>query len=297
MATGTYGNRRPSDVSIDDIEMYYTYTPNRETLSTDVFSLTVSDVLTEITNPTISGTPLGGLYNMTLPSTIFNEVGIYTIFIRPRQIQTVIEDCGVLSALPDVKGIVLDTNRTELQEISERLNNNGLVGYRVEYFNEDNTKRRNFYRVVTSSNRAEPITENVSNTTQTSVRYRFNDAGSLLFLTLTPSSATNVKPNATPFIGEPNQNIYLINTYFNPITIEVELTEYSMETLSIGIFGEQTRAIEEGLITYYDDDRNIFAQYDLYEILDENDTPIFEVKQKRVNIDETKDFESIIDQA
>jgi len=50
---------------------------------------------------------LGGLYNLTLPSTEFNNLGIYTLMLRPAQIRTSITDCGVLSALPNVRGIII----------------------------------------------------------------------------------------------------------------------------------------------------------------------------------------------
>ena len=51
---------------------------------------------------------LGGLYNMTLPKTIFNQKGFYTIYIRPAQIRLKIEDCAELATYPDVKGLVFN---------------------------------------------------------------------------------------------------------------------------------------------------------------------------------------------
>ena len=33
MATGNYGTIRPADVSVEDVEMFYSYTPNRESLA------------------------------------------------------------------------------------------------------------------------------------------------------------------------------------------------------------------------------------------------------------------------
>ena len=47
---------------------------------------------------------------LSLTATEFNQLGIYTLYIRPAQIRTSITDCSVLSALPNVKGIVIDTN-------------------------------------------------------------------------------------------------------------------------------------------------------------------------------------------
>ena len=39
MSVGLYGNVRPADVSVNDIEIFYTYAVNRETASGDVFRI------------------------------------------------------------------------------------------------------------------------------------------------------------------------------------------------------------------------------------------------------------------
>ena len=59
--------------------------------------------------------------------------------IRPAQIRTVITDCGVLSSLPNVKGIVVDLNNVPSQ-YRNKFVNQGLVGFRVEYLNPDGTE-------------------------------------------------------------------------------------------------------------------------------------------------------------
>ncbi len=74
---------------------------------------------------------LGGLYNLKLPADQFNKLGIYTLMIRPAQIRTLITDCGVLSSLPNVKGIVIDLNNVPTQ-YKNKFVNQGLVGFRVE---------------------------------------------------------------------------------------------------------------------------------------------------------------------
>jgi hypothetical protein len=295
MATGYFGNIRPTDISITDIDIFYTYSPDRVTQSLTVYRLEASDVLTELNEPTDEGTSIfGGMYNLKLPSDIFNNLGIYNIIIRPKQIKTTITDCGVLSAIPSVKGILIDTTLPELADISDKLGNNGLVGYRIEYFEDNGDKTRGVFRIVTSANRVEPVNENINNTTQTSVRYRFNDTSNLLFLTLTPSTAASVKPNSTPFIGSANQEILLINTQFNPVMLEVELVENTLDTLAIGIFGEQIRSAEDGIVTYYDKNRLIYKQFDTFELRDDFQKLLYEAKLKRTTIDESKDFDNII---
>ena len=154
MATGSYGTIRPADVSPEDVEIILNFTPSRD--ETNNFVLTKLDapsILKPYFNNADTGGNanvelLGGLYNLTLPSDVFNKIGIYTLYIRPAQIRTTILDCGVLSALPNVKGIVIDLNAVPVN-YRNKFVNQGLVGFRVEYLNSDGTKVPNFFRLVT----------------------------------------------------------------------------------------------------------------------------------------------------
>lgn len=297
MAIGVYGTVRPSDVSIDDIEMYYNYIPNRNTSNNDMFTLDPNDMLDYCylpdDDPNIGATSLlEGLYNLTIPASIFNETGIYTIFIRPKMISLTIADCSVLSALPTVKGIVI--NSADLPEALRT--NNALQGHRIEYVNNDGSKLRNTVRYVVTSNKVSVTTENIGNSSQKAQRYRFDDAGTQIFLQLTPSSASDTKPNATPFIGTIGQTILISNTYFTPLAIEIELSENTIDTLSELIAGEQIKDVNNGILTYYDKNRVITKQFNLYEVKDDiTDVPLYEVKEKRENIDNTQDFNTVIE--
>jgi hypothetical protein len=296
MAIGTYGIVRPSDVAIEDINMYYNYVPNRETLSTVMYTLNPTEILSYNTLPDseqIVGSQnlLEGLYNLKLPATIFNQLGIYTIYIKPKNYTTVIVDCSVLSSLPSIKGIVLDltTLPSNLQA------NNALQGYRVEYINADGSKLRNVVRYVATANKAVPISENVGNTNQKAIRYRFDDAGTLMFLQLTPSSSSDVKPNVLPFIGNPGQTIILSNTFFNPVVIEIDMVQNTIDTLANILAGNQVKDVQNGILTYYDENNVITNQFNLFEIKDDvTNVPLYEVKQKRDNIDETQNFNDVI---
>lgn len=296
MATGTYGNLRAADISINDLDMFYTFSATREDNSNEVFRLDPTILLQQLLMPQteqVGGEDnlLGGLYNLILPASTFNQLGYYTIFIRPKQIRTIITDCGVLSALPTVKGIVLDSNQLP----TELTTNGALEGYRIEYINDDGTKLRNTVRYVVTSNKAIPVTENIGNTSQTAVRYRFDDSGSLLFLQLTPASASNVKPNVSPFIGKPNQSIYMYNTNVNPLTVEVEFVENTIDTVIDVVAGEQIKDVKRGILTNYDENRNILKQFDLFEIDDDiSDDALYEVKEKRDVIDSSQNFDEII---
>lgn len=300
MATGNYGIVRPSDVSPEDVEIILHYTPSRD-LTTD-FTLTQLDSIQYLrpyySNASIGGTNtelLGGLYNLTLPADQFNALGIYTLYLRPAQIRTIINDCGVLSSSPNTKGIIINIQDVP-SEFRNKFTNQGLVGFRVEYLNDNGTKVPNFFRIITSNFYCEPVTQNLVNTSQKSVRYRYSEGSTnLMFCTLTPSSSPTTRPNATPFIGAPAQNIIITNTFFNPAVVEVEIVEHDASTLAIALYGNQTKSLEDGIYTIYDPGNNIYRQYNLYEIRDQYNELLYEVRQDRGdNIDFSKNFANII---
>ena len=181
MATGTYGTIRPADVSPEDVEIILNYTPSRD--DTDNFLLTKLDSTAILKpyfcNDSTGGNTgievLGGLYNLKLPADTFNNLGIYTIFIRPAQIRTTILDCGVLSALPTVRGLVIDLNAVPSQ-YRNKFVNQGLVGFRVEYLNPDGTKIPNFFRIITSSFFCEPVIQNLTNTDGIAIAESYEDS-------------------------------------------------------------------------------------------------------------------------
>jgi hypothetical protein len=301
VATGNYGTIRSADVSPDDVEIILNYTPSRD--ETDNFVLTKLDAKSILRpyfhNATTGGNSgveiLGGLYNLKLPADQFNKLGIYTLYIRPAEIRTKITDCGVLSSLPNVKGIVIDLNNVPSQ-YRNKFVNQGLIGFRVEYLNSDGTKIPNFFRIITSSFYCEPVIQNLTNTSQKAIRYRYVESTSnLLFCTLSPSSSPTNKPSATPFIGQPDQNIIITNTFFNPITTEVEIVEHDISTLAIALYGNQTKSIDDGIYTIYDSDNNIYKQYNLFEVRDQFNELLYEVRQDRNNnIDFSKSFNNIV---
>jgi len=297
MATGNYGTIRPADVSVQDIEMFYSYTPNRESInSVDLIPLNPIDVLVPATNPNNVTEIFGGLYTLKLPTAIFGTKGFYNIIIRPRQIRTTIQDCSVLVDNQDVKGIVFDINQIPL-DLQNRFENGNLVGYRVEYLKEQTgtgqDKIQNLYRIITSNNRALPITQSQGNS-NASVAYTFNDNSTSVFCTVSPSSAPSIKPNAIPFIGNPQQSVIITNTFFDPVMLEIEMVEFDDETLAYALFSNQTKSLEDGIYTIYNFGNQIYRQYNLYEVKDQfTGKPLFEVREQKFTIDPTKDFDDI----
>jgi hypothetical protein len=294
MAIGTIGNIRPSDVNIEDIEIIYTFSPNRQTEPTVIGTLDAEDIISEINLE--DDTLVNGLYNIRLDPETFDQVGIYNIYIKPKEYKLKISNCGVLSTISSVRGVIINGN--DISGISTRFANNGLVGYRIEYFDSEGNKIRNLFRVITSSNRCLPEEGNNNSPQQTSTRYRFSDSESsnLVFLTVTPSTPTNVRPNLIPYIGSPNQDIVITNTFFSPILLEVELTEHDIETLALGIYGDQSKSKIDGILTYYDKDGNIYKQFDVFETENAEGVIDYEVKLERDSIDTSKDLGDILNE-
>lgn len=302
MANGTYGIVRPADISPSDVEIFYSYTPSRNRQGGPLQKLNSNEVLIRLDNPNksqsnVSGFEVfGGMYTLKLPVSVFGNKGFYSIIIKPVEIRTKIVDCGVLSSFPDTKGLLFDL-ATIPSDFVNRFENNGLIGYRIEYLNtlpSADAKINNFFRVITSNNRAEPVNQNLTNSSQKAIRYRFNDNSTLTFCTVSPASAPSIKPNAIPNIGEPNQQVIITNTFFNPIMLEVEMVQHDVETLAFALFGNQSKSLEDGIYTIYNLNNEIYAQYNLYEIKDRfSGTPLFEIREQKTSIDFSKSFANI----
>jgi hypothetical protein len=303
MAVGSYGIVRPADVSPDDVEILYHYSANRiSTTGVTLKKLTSNQVLTPVLHNSATTTDiqapnneiLGGLYNLQLNASDFSNLGIYTLYIRPKQIRTTVMDCGILASLPSVRGVVIDLSNVPSAD-RNKFTPQGLVGYRIEYINpNDNKKLPNFYKIVTSSFYCTPVTANLNTTTQKSVRYQYSEgATNFMFLTVTPSSAPSNKPNTVPFIGSPGQKIILSNTFFNPTTIQIDMVEHDASTLANALYGNQTKAVSPGIYTIYDKENNIYRQYNLFEIKDDFNETLYEVRENRLDIDETLNFDTI----
>lgn len=303
MSVGAYGIVKGSDVSPNDVEIFYHFVENRLSSSVVTFKkLNSNDILTPLyhnnqtidDNNAINNELIGGLYNLKLTSDDFSNLGVYTLYIRPKQIRTVITDCGVLSSLPSVRGIVIDLSNVNSDD-RNKFTNQGLIGYRVEYINSSDSKKiPNLFRIVTSSFYCTPVVTNLTTTTQKTIRYQYSDSvTNLLFLTLTPSSSPSNKSNVIPFIGQPNQKILISNTLFNPKMIEIEMVEHDSSTLANALYGNQSKSIDNGIYTIYDKNNNIYKQYNLFEIKNDYGDSLFEVREQRNEIDETLTLENI----
>ena len=298
----TYGNVKSAFINPQkDVEIFYHYRPtlNSEDVSYKNFKK-IEDVSSVFTTVEIedsaknaNGEPfpnaiLPGIYNLSLPVNIFGRKGFYTVFIRPKEIYCTITDVGALGAYPDVRGIILDMNNIDNDRAM--FGNDNLVGYRIEYL-DTNLERQDYYRLITSNNFAEPITQNLTSSNTNSNAYRFNESGTLAFLTLSPSTGPSFKASSKPYIGTPNQTIIISNTKFDPVCLRIEICENDFDTIATSIDGNQVRSLDTGLLTTYNDDMEIFKQFEFYTLKDNyNKNAKFEVKKRRTdNIDNSID--------
>lgn len=303
-ATNTYGIVRPPLITAEDVDIFYNYRPTRNTDDaryayfiqhpnpSEIFSNGQMEV-------PVSGTTdlrLPGMYSLKLPVSIFGRIGFYTVFIRPRELYCKIQDVGVLSAYSDIRGIVVDTNT--LTNGRSLFMDDGLTGYRVEYYNYEDggLKRQQYYRIVTSSNLCEPVSQNLTSANTNNNGYRFSNSGSLSFLTVTPSTSPSFRPNAIPYIGVPNQTIALINTKFDPVCLEINIVEHDIETVSTMLEGDVIRNLENGRITHYNKNGEIYLQQEMFTIKNNyTTTNIAEVRHNvNDNIDNSLDYNEII---
>ena len=302
----TYGIVKPSLVNIaTDVEIWYHYRPSRSSEDPDFKNFrkidNVEALLSKSTieqdDARINNTDLLGMYQLKLPVATFGRKGIYTIYIKPKEYLFVIKDIGALSAYPDIRGIVID-KQDYSQDYQFLFENDNLVGYRVDYFstnNDDGFKREPYYRIVTSNNKCEPMSQNLTTANSNSNGYRFNDSGTLIFLTVTPSTGPDFKGNIKPYIGTPNQRITVSSTGFDPIMIEVEMVEHDIETLSIMQEGNVVRNLDNGRVSHYNFDNEIYKQYEFFTVKDNyTNKSVAEVKMdKSGNIDNSLDINEL----
>lgn len=283
MSSGIFGSIRPAKIDpVRDAEMFYHYRPTRSTDDEDFKgykTLDAGECL--IAAVTEDSDKINGVYDLRLPLDKFNQKGFYSIYIRPKEIAAQIVDVSVLASYPDVKGIVF--NLETLGGIMD------LTGYRVEFGDANVT------RIIKSCNRCEPVTVSVGDGYPKATRYNLTDSSSqYVFCTVTPSSAPTYKPNAYPYIGVPGESVTICNTLFTPKLIEVELVDHDADTITYMLEGDQARDRDHGIITTYNEDHEIYQQYDYYTIKSKLGQALYDIKRKRDVIDTTQSHDNVM---
>lgn len=310
----TYGIVKPSVVRPEnDVDIWYRYTPSRSTNDPiyDKFTKVSSDDVStmfksaemdddSLAETSLKDKKLPGMYNLSLPASIFSSVGFYTVYIKPKELLCQIKDVGALAAFPETRGIVVDLDDFGGDERSLFKDDN-LTGYRIEYFDSTTEggalERQDYYRLVTSSGLCEPVSQNLTSSNTNSAGYRYNQSANLAFLSLSPNVSPTFKGSTQkPFIGSPSQTIAITNTKFDPVCLEIEICKNDFDTLTTVLTGNQIRSLDNGLLTTYNENGEIFNQYEMYTVKDSytrND--IYDVKKKKEgNIDHSVDYVNII---
>ena len=287
MAVGLYGTKKLADITAEDADILFAFSPTREQVGEATFqplynSVTENDLLKMI--------GADGMYKLRLPASTFNQTGFYSVLIKPKTFQTTIRDCSYVVTENEAgvqiskKGIVIPA--------SQFRKTNSLVGWIIEYFNKDGVKVKNTHKVVTSSDLVSPAVNNntVNNGSNT---YVLDAGGSDLFLTLTPDEGSIVSGQKAGEIGTSGQDILITNSYFDPVHLEVEMVEHNVQTLSYALFGNTTRDNDSGVLTYFDELGNIYRQYNLYTRKKQFGQGSVDVRELRTDIDPNQDFENI----
>ena len=290
MAVGTYGAVKLADVDFNDVDVLYAYAPNRESLGDIQFQPLYNSVTNNEFRKMLGA---DGGYKLRLPANTFNRLGFYLIQIRPKVFQTQIVDCSFVITNNDQeiqvskKGIVIP--KLQFQSTGS------LVGYQIEYFDDNGVKIKNFHRIITSSDLVS-VNPNNNTTNASSTTYVLDDGGNQLFLTLTPDEASLITNEVSSDLGKSGQQILLSNTFFDPVMIEVEMVDQSIKTLSYALYGQSTRDLETGVYSIFNEEGNLYKQYNLLtrkKLFEEGN---IDVKEERTNIDRSQTFFNISQQ-
>lgn len=258
MAVGIYGTKKLADIDYNDLDILYAFAPNRETVTNNQLNPLF---------PTISSSDFtkmfgaDGAYKLKLPASTFNQLGFYVVLIKPKTFETNIIDCSfiVTETNEDIqisrKGIVIP--KLQFQGTGS------LIGYQIEYFDDNGIKIKNFHKIITGSDPVSPAQNSNQQIAGSTTSYSLNDNGDSLFLTLTPDEISLISNTARADLGKAGQKILISNTFFDPIMLEIEMVDQTVKTLSYGIFGNSTRDMETGLFSIFDENNNLYKQYNL----------------------------------
>ena len=275
-------------VSKDDIDCLYAYSPSNEVTG----NMVLKPLYSQMTNADFQKM-LGadGVYRMRLPATLFNELGFYTVLIKPKSFELQIQDCSVIVSTSagqttiSQKGIVIPNIQIN--------GGQSLVGYQIEYFDNNGVKIKNFFKIIASSDRVS-VSTNTNTANPIQKTYVLDPNGASLFLTVTPDEGGSISSSQSVNIGSAGQTIILSNTFFDPVLVEVEMVDQDIKTLSYGVFGNSQRDLETGIYTVFDENNNIYKQYNIGSIKKVTSNGIIEFKEERSNSNLNQTFSNLL---
>lgn len=286
MSSGVFGSVRPARITpASDVEIFYYYAPSAGETASDFNgykTLNAADCLVRANMNDDENTIIDGLFKLRLPLDQFNRKGIYTVYIRPKEIKATIADVSVLASYPDVKGVVFNADNIGVTD---------LTGYRMEF----GSAYTYTTRLIKSCNRCEPVIVNTADGYPKSTRYNITDgSSSFVFCTVSPSASPSFRPNASPYIGEPGVEVILANTLFSPKVLQIEMVDHDADTISYMLEGDQVNDRDNAIITTYNDAHDIYHQTDYYVLKDKLGNPAYTVKKKRESIDSNQSYDNVI---
>jgi hypothetical protein len=287
MAVGFYGNVKLSDCDFNDVDIFYSFSPNRETLG-DAQMIPLFDSITNNEFRKMLG--VDGSYKLRLPAAIFNQLGNYLVLIRPKSFETNIVDCSYV-VTSDQNEIQISKKGRVIPKLQFQ-STGSLIGYQIEYFDDNGVKIKNLHRIVTSSDLVS-VSSNSTNVNPSSVSYILDPTGNNLFLTLTPDEVSLITKEQKPDLGKAGQRIIISNTFFDPVMIEVEMVDQNIKTLSYGVFGNAVRDTGTGVFSIFDENNNLYKQYNLLTRKNQFSNAILDVKEERSNINLNQNFGNI----
>lgn len=287
MSVGVYGSRRSANPSGNDVDILYAFSPSREELGDLQFTPLYGSV-TEAEFRSILGADGG--YKLRLPASIFNKLGFYLVLIKPKSFRTQIVDCSFVVTNNDTeiqiskKGIVIP--KLEFQT------SGSLIGYQIEYFDDNGNKIKNFHRIITSSDIVSVSTNN-NNSNANSTSYVLNPNGNNLFLTLTPDEASLISNEQKADLGSAGQSILISNTFFDPTMVEVEMVNQTMETLSWLLGGNSVRNLETGEYSIFDDNNRLYKQFNLLTRKSQFNNGNLDIREEKRDVNLDQNFNDI----
>ena len=72
------------------------------------------------------------------------------------------------------------------------------------------------------------------------------------------------------------------------------MVDHDADTISYMLEGEQVRDRDNGILTTYNTDNEIYRQFDFYSIKSTLGEPLYDVKKRRTDIDGTQSYENIM---
>lgn len=287
MAVGIFGSVKLADCDFNDIDILYAYSSSRESLG----DIQLRPMFSNITNNEFRKLLGGdGVYRLRLPATIFNRLGFYSVLIKPKSFETNIIDCSFV--------VTTDNNEVQISKKgiiipSLQFQSTGsLIGYQIEYYDTNGVKIKNFHRIVTSSDLVS-VSPSTSNSFQSSTTYVLDPNGTQLFLTLTPDETSLISNTQSPDLGRAGQRIIISNTFFDPVMIEVEMVDQDIKTLSYALYGNSTRDLQNGIYTIFDEQGNLYRQYNLFTRKNTFTNGNIDIKEERSNINFNQSFTNL----